>query len=292
MPPANADFSFTIKFARGQGDPRRVFEAASSLIDGFEELDEVVADSVDAKLNTVMVLEDVEAGSIRVWLRTLLENLDDEGLKTGEYKKAIGPALVRAKYAALEFLDDESGTAPAMDHLRGTLQSIASETDVKHLPDYAPVHQGKLVASLEKIQDAKRLLGPKDKLSIEADGRVYEVDLSKTWSPAVAVPVTPLTESTSEAELFLTIRKPDLLGGSMWQFKHGKYTVTASITDEMWLADLHDQKIALHSGDALKCQVQFTYLYDEAGDLIEQKTVITKVLGKVSSGKGEQLTFL
>jgi hypothetical protein len=42
MPPPDADFSFTIDFAKGTGDPRRVFDAAVLLIDGFESLDAAV----------------------------------------------------------------------------------------------------------------------------------------------------------------------------------------------------------------------------------------------------------
>lgn len=41
MPPEDADFSFTIDFKKGAGDPRRVFDAASELIAGFEALDPV-----------------------------------------------------------------------------------------------------------------------------------------------------------------------------------------------------------------------------------------------------------
>jgi hypothetical protein len=86
MPPPNADFSFRIVFKKGQGDPRRIFEAASELIDGFEQLDQAVAGSVDVRLQPVMVLDDIKAGSIRVLLSSLLKNIDDEGLRQGEIK--------------------------------------------------------------------------------------------------------------------------------------------------------------------------------------------------------------
>ena len=39
MPPPDADFSFRIVFEKGQGNPRRIFDAASELIDGFKESD-------------------------------------------------------------------------------------------------------------------------------------------------------------------------------------------------------------------------------------------------------------
>ena len=90
MPPADADFSFRIVFEKGAGDPHHIFDAASELIDGFEELDylRLITGSVDAKIRPIMVLEDIEAGSIRVWLSSFLKKIDDQGLKGGRAKKS------------------------------------------------------------------------------------------------------------------------------------------------------------------------------------------------------------
>jgi len=215
-----------------------------------------------------MVLEDIQAGSIKVFLRSVLENIDDQALKDGEYKKAIGPALVKAKYIALEYLNkDKAEAIGGIDKLREDLRVLASQTDVRYLPDYAPIHEGRLVASLDKIQDAKGMLGPKDRLSIEADGRLYEVDLTKKWLPSEVIPVSDTKERHSEGVLFLTIRKPDLLGGTKWIFSHGKFPVQAAIKDDAWMKKLHMRKIALHSGDALKCKVKFTYVFDDEGTM-------------------------
>jgi hypothetical protein len=40
MPPDDSDFGLKIDFRKGQGDPRRIFDAASVLIDAFEILDD------------------------------------------------------------------------------------------------------------------------------------------------------------------------------------------------------------------------------------------------------------
>src|SRR2546430_13559042 len=89
MPPPDADFSFRIVFEKGQGDPRRIFDAASELIDGFEHLDEAVAGSADAAIRPLMVLEDIEAGSIRVWLSSFLKTIDDQGLRSEEHTSEL-----------------------------------------------------------------------------------------------------------------------------------------------------------------------------------------------------------
>jgi hypothetical protein len=99
MPPVDADFAFKIDFTKGEGDPRRVFDAASLLIDVFEELDQAVTGSIDNEIKTLMVHEDIEAGSIKVWLKNALSRIDDTAIRELEWKKAIGAALLPAATA-------------------------------------------------------------------------------------------------------------------------------------------------------------------------------------------------
>jgi hypothetical protein len=171
--------------------------------------------------------------------------------------------------------------------LRTNLTRLARETDVRHLPDYPPVQDARLVAALDRIQEGKRELGPKDRLYVETEDKVYEVDLSSTWEPTSAIPVTDAKETHSFGELILTIRRPDFIRDTMWQFAHGKSTISAPILDQEWLEEFRERKIVLLPGDALRCRVKFTYLYDDHGELIGQRTEIEKVL-EVIPGSGEQ----
>jgi hypothetical protein len=126
------------------------------------------------------------------------------------------------------------------------------------------IHEAKLVAALDSLQDGKRLLaGLKDKLMLEAPGhKPYKVDLTKTWDPAEIISLDKTTtEKHSEGEIILTIRKPDMVGNSKWQFTRGKFPVFAKITDEDWLRNFHERKVkGLHSGDAMRCKVRFIYI--------------------------------
>jgi hypothetical protein len=167
------------------------------------------------------------------------------------------------------------------------LRTLAHQTDIKHLPDYAPIQETRLIASMDKIQEAKRTLSPHDRLVIETDFEKYEVDLNKTWEPSDVIPLTHAQETYSQGEIILTIRKPDLLKNTMWQFSHGRSTIFAPIKDEKWLDEFHARKIPIYPGDALRCRVQFVFVYDEQGSLIEQKIEIIQVLG-VIRGPGPQ----
>jgi hypothetical protein len=293
MPPPDADFSFRIVFEKGQGNPRRIFDAASELIDGFEQLDNAIAGSVDAKIQPVMVLEDIDAGSIRVWLSSFLKKIDDQGLREGEIKKALGPALVEAKYAAIAYLDkDQDAAAGGALELRETLRSLAAKSDISHLGYYPPIHEAKLLAALDSFQDGKRLLGPNDKLMLESPGhKTYEVDLTKTWDPSEIIQIDKTTtEKHSEGEIILTIRRPDMTGKAKWQFTRGKFPVFAKITHEDWLRRFHDRKvIGLHSGDAMRCKVRFTYIFDDKGSMTEEQIEIFEVLEIIEGSGGEQI---
>jgi hypothetical protein len=67
--------------SRKEGDPQRIFDAASELIEGFEQLDQAAAGSVDVRSQPARVLDDIKAGSIRVLMSSLLKKFDDEGLR-------------------------------------------------------------------------------------------------------------------------------------------------------------------------------------------------------------------
>jgi len=198
VPPPDADFAFEIDFEKGAGNPRRVFDAASLLIDAFEILDTALASTFDSELKPLLVVEDVEAGSIKVWLRNILTRTDDSALKTLDWRPLIGRYLVRAKYLTLEYLDRaDDGQPPSIEDLRQGLRQLAEETDVRQLPDYPPVHEARLVTALDRIQSAKRTLDKKDRLTIEADGNVYEVDLTQTWQPSEVIAVSASAETKS-----------------------------------------------------------------------------------------------
>jgi hypothetical protein len=207
----------------------------------------------------------------------------------------MGPALVDAKYAAIGYLDKDKETAAsgAME-LRETLRNLAATSDLRRLGDYAPIHEAKLVAALDSMQNAKRLLGPKDRLMLAAPGhKIYKVDLTKTWDPSETIPINTATteEKHSEGEVILTIRKPDMVGQSKWQFARGKFPVFARVSDEEWLLRFHARKMSLHSGDAMRCKVKFTYIFDDRGTMIEEQIEVVKVLEIISGAGGEQLSI-
>ncbi len=152
-----ADFAFYIDFKKGEGSPSRVFSATHDFIKACERVDRDLVRSIDSNIEPVLMLEDIEAASLKTWLRNALTAADDQAIKELDWKPLVGKYLVRAKYAILRWIDTDD--APRnLPELAREIQQIAAETDVRHLPDYAPPSAQTLITAIKDFQGVKETL--------------------------------------------------------------------------------------------------------------------------------------
>ncbi len=285
MPP-ESDIAIKIDYSESDGSPARVFDIASNLIRAFEDLDRVLISTVDSKISTALILEDVEKSSLKIFLRNMLRASDDQALKDLDWKPQVGKYLVKAKYITLEWLDRKiSEDEPAqIEDLTERIRRLAEETDVRHLPDYPPINPSRLAQPLDQIQRTKASFKEGESLTITLDESQYSVNLDQQWLPSEHLP-TALAEQelSNEMDLVLTIKRPDFLAKSQWQFKHGKANITAAMDVPDWIREFHRGLHVIKPGDALRVRARFDYKYDATGDLIDQKVTIIEVHGVIQS---------
>lgn len=278
---SKGDIEIKIDFREGEGSPSRIFDIAAGIIRSFEGLDRALIDSIDSKISTDLILEDVEKSSLRVILKNILKSVDDDALKDLNWKKQVGIYLLKAKYITLEWLDKEPNSVRIED-LTDKLRDLAAETDVRQLPDYAPISPTKLAQSLDDFQRIKQQFRNKEALIITLGRDEYSADLKSDWLPSEHIQAAKGAQDLSnDLDMVVTIKKPDMLGKSKWAFKHGKLNLSAAITDEVWLGEFREGKHPVVPGDALRVRVRYESAYDDKGLLIEQKISIIKVYGKV-----------
>jgi hypothetical protein len=276
--PPEADFAFEIVFKRGEGSPSRVFLAINDFIRGCERIDAELAHTIDNNIETVLVLEDIEAGSIKVWLRNALRAVEDDALKTLDWKPAVGKYLVRAKYVIIRWLDD--GSSPkSLPALAREIQTIATETDVKHLPDYQPPSPKALLDAAQDLEAVKNQLLPGDKATyIPRDGEPLEINLAVRWNiEDIEAMAIKETVEFPVAPMILAVKKPDYLGDSKWELRHGKRAISAKIEDTIWLKKFQRRQVDVRPGDALRCEVRIEHLYGHDNELLTERYTIVRV---------------
>lgn len=277
-PEPKADFAFEIDFMRGVGPASRVFSATHEFIRACEALDAELVQSIDASIEAVLVLEDIEAGSIKTWLRNVLTATEDDALKTLDWKPLVGKYLVRAKYAVIRWIDDD--TVPrSLPDLRREIQQIAAETDVRHLPDYTAPAPSALISAVRDFQAVKDRLLPGDKATLLTQEGAIEFNLSVSLAieDIEALAVARTIENPS-AEMILPVKKPDYLGESKWELRHGKRNISAKIEDQDWLKRFQNRQEDVRPGDALRCMVKVELLYGFDNELLTERYTVLQVL--------------
>ncbi len=105
-----------------------------------------------------------------------------------------------------------------------------------------------------------------------------DFDLKMYWAPnELEEMVIKETTKTDNMAMKLIVKKPDYLGLSKWEFRHGSKSITASMNDKHWLVDFQSRKIDIRPGDALRCRVTLENSYGYDNELIRELYTVTKV---------------
>lgn len=287
-----ADFFIKIDFEKGSGSPSRVFRAMSDLIDALQETDKNLIASIDAKLQPVLLLEDVETGSVKAWLKQTVESVDDEGLKKGDWKMVVGNYLLKAKYLIINFLDKKTDIkgVQEIETLEKDIHKLAEATDIKMLPAYEPIPREKLVRSIEKINTALTPLNDNDKASFETtEGEKTEFNLALHIAPETLEELITAETIQSVSEMILKVKKPDFLGTSQWEFRHDNRTMPARILDEEWLRDFQaGEVITIRPGDAIRATVLTEVRYGFDRDVVSTQYSVIKVIQVIPKAQTKQ----
>lgn len=280
--PNDVDFAIYIDFKKDLERPQRVFQTAEALIRALQKIDSLLCGSIDSKITPVMMLEEIESGSLKIWLKNTLEAVDDQALKELNWKHIVGKYLVKAKYVIINWCNNgqQNENKESLLKLSNEIKKIAHETNVRYLPDYKALSVPELVDSIKDISQAKNFLDKQDKLQYIAgsDEEPLDFNLSIDWTPEKFEDLlTNEIVEYPEAPIILAIKKPDYLGLSGWEFRHGKKKIIAKIEDEQWLKDFQGRKKDVRPGDALRCKVKQIFHYGYDNELIAEKYSITKV---------------
>jgi hypothetical protein len=276
---SEADFCIEINFEKGSGNPSRVFRSMTELIETFQFIDGTLVKSIYHRMESVLLLDDIQTGSLKSFFINVLKAADDDAIKKLDWRPIIGQYLVKAKYFIIDFLKEKE-TLKSGDEvlpLETKLLDLATKTDVLWLPAYAPVQRKSLIQGIQRLSSNVSYLHKKDRASYIADGE--RVDFNNDFSLPYESIDNLITAETihSVNEVILKVKKPDYLGESMWEFRHGGKIIPAKLVDSEFLESFQSQKIDLRPGDSIRAIIKTANKYDYTGELIGTGIEIVEV---------------
>jgi len=87
------------------------------------------------------------------------------------------------------------------------------------------------------------------------------------------------------------VRKPDYLGTTQWEFRHGKRFIDGKIADEQWLRDFQDRKVDIRPQDSIRAEVLIAVRYGHDDEVVGESYVIERVIEVLPPG-ARQLPLL
>lgn len=289
----NNTFEITIAFKPGEGDAKRVFKAMSGLIDAMNALDSHLAAAFDVSLEASLVLDKVEAGSIKGVFRDVIAGIPDEAIKDAEWKKILGYYLLRAKYSLLKWLDE----TPKISHrddvrtLEGELLRAAQETDLKRIPAYAPPRTELILSDVHAIKESLDVLTESDTATYSHGDQSIKFNRDLEISNEIIREVLTKEIVKSSGKRIVKVKKPDYLGQSMWGLQYDGRAIDAKIADSDWLAKFQTRQADVRPGDSLRVVLYEEISYGYEGEIVHRYYEIEKVDGIIRPPAQNTIAF-
>lgn len=273
-----AEYRLDIEFQKGSEAPSRVFRTLSNLIEACAEFDRTLVQSLDLELEPISLLEDVEAGSIRVWLANVLRAVPDDGLKDASWQKSLGHYLLRGKWMLINWAEGRTQVSSRSDFilLQKELRRLASESRTGLMP-VEPVPIPKLIGHIEGFSKALAPLLPEDRAVYHAEKQEAVFNASFNVVPESMEDLIVERRLSNVLQAIIVVKKPDYLGFSKWDFKYDDRIISATITDSDWLKRFQSRAIDVRPGDALEVLLSVETAYGFDREVVRTRYTIEKV---------------
>lgn len=230
-------FCIQIDYEKNTPNPSRVFRTMTDLIETFQSIDNDLIKCIDSKIESVLILEDIEIGSIKTYISNVLKAVDDDAIKNLDWKPAVGKYLVKAKYLIVDLLDDKIKITDKreIDLTRKKILELAEETEIKKFPYYTPIDSADLIDGIDRINKSLKSLDKRDKAKFITKEDTASFNLELEFAPKQIEDLLTKETLESKSVMILKVKKPDYLGDSKWDFKYYSHSIQVKILDLDWI---------------------------------------------------------
>lgn len=283
-----------IEFERGSGDPTRIFYSMAGLIESIQAIDKHLGACIGVGVRTSLVLDDVEAASLKAKLKSTIEAIPDEPLISGDIKKLIGHYLLKGKHKILDWCSDrnEITTREEVKQLENELQLLAEETNIKQIPAYSSMNTANLLSDIAEIKNALNHLCSQDKATLLSPEGLSQYNQMLVVSDEIVREIVTRETLASTSQKIIKVKKPDYLGQSRWVFKYSGHLIEAKISDADWLYKFQSKNEYLQPGDSLKVLLREEVSYGYDSEIVHTEYEVVSVLGVIYGPINEQQTML
>lgn len=273
-------FCIQIDYEKNTPNPSRVFKTMMELIDTFQALDYDLIKSIDSKIEPILILEDIEIGSIRTYISNVLKAVDDDAIKNLDWKPAVGKYLVKAKYIIVDLLDGKTRITDKkeIDFARKRILELAEETGVKMFPYYTAIDSADLINGIDRINKSLKHLDKSDTAKFITKEDTTSFNLELDFAPKQIEDLLTKEIIESNSIMIMKVKKPDYLGDSKWDFKYDSHSIQVKILDFDWIKSFQNREVDIRPGDSIKAEISTEVKYGFDNDVVSINYYLIRVI--------------
>ncbi|MBR3723470.1 MAG: hypothetical protein IKN12_12045 [Selenomonadaceae bacterium] len=275
------NFCLTVQYDKNSTNPEHIFYGTGKFLEALKAFDKDVVRCIDSDIEPTLLLEDVQNGSIKIWLRNIIASIPDEGLGELDAQKIIGGYLVKAKYILVDYLSKNNTVEneESLKELTNTITDAAKETGLNSLGIYSPPPRKELLEHISMMGNAFSHFSNNEKIYFQTTDDNKIMINSNFRLPRENIEEFCQGETIENTSIaLLKVRKPDFLGNSKWAFRYGSKTIDAKMLDVKWLQDYKERKFAVYPGDALKVKMKTIAVYGRNSELVSENHEVLEVI--------------
>jgi hypothetical protein len=281
------DYEIKLDFIPGDNNPENLFIAFVNAIKYFKKIDKMLARTIANDYDISSSLIEVKSGSLRGFFRAKVEiketdlHVQDQD---DDLENRIKNYLHNSRKKITQGLFDfEKDNDKSINQIIEEVKKVAGDTCISKEPFFAPPSKNEIIPIINAAQDTGESLDDKTSLFYSAENEAA-IELPRK----IKMDETLLGESRKTLpnmqRLILKIKKPDYLGDSKWEMKHGNNKLICKIEDDIWIEKFKSKKVFAFPGDSLDCNVRILNEYDSKSNLIKSEYFIVEV-SNVIQGK-------
>lgn len=259
-------------------------------IDSVSQIDRDLANAVAPTFEATARLDAIEAASLKALIQSIVRWVEGDALLITPTSN-VGGFITRARERILVYVSGH-GTVEGPQEitvLQNELGAIARENGVDQFVTYTPLQAKDLLQGMSRLGEATIALADKDVVEYESERVKLRMDHKFSIAPErIEELITARTEEATFTES-LIVKKPDYLGLSMWELRHGGKTIEASIDDREWLTRFQERRVDLKPGDAIRAVVHVIIRYGLDGRVVSERYNVIKVIGAERGGESNPL---
>jgi hypothetical protein len=282
-------YEVRLNYEQGKSDPFIAFSAYAEIVKSFKQIDNLIGKSINSDTNCKLTLEDVIPGSIISKIKAWLECTEDSLVQSSmPDKQNLQDFVDEGAKVFIESLNEtkiESGEQ--INDIQNKIKKLAVDNKISNILTYIPPSPKMILNVADGFAKSVKKISENESIQYHCNNDIIPIQKSiEVYFDKIQEEFVNQT-LVSEGEMILKIKKPDLLGNTLWTFKHDK-PIQAHIEDVEWLNNFLNAEIPLFSGDSLHANVKTITKYDSDGNLIKQEYIVTKITEKISGDQNGQ----